>query len=135
MLVRRKRCPSGFNQAYKQPSCRKHWPSSQTDEGNHPTKTLPMLLVLLAFGHRAAHAQTTAFKSGERTHDGVKDCFYSALGQDYVYTVKEWSLCPLSMPVSTQQSWSPTPSGMTGFKVGEVTRDGVKDCYYSALGQ
>jgi len=98
-------------------------------------KFLIPFAALLIGSVSAAHAQATAFKSGERTReDGLKDCYYSALGQDYVYTVGGGGICPLSMPVSVQLPL-PTPAGAVGFKTGEVTRGNVKDCYYSALGQ
>jgi len=83
----------------------------------------------------SASAQTVAFKTGENQRaDGVKDCYYSAGGKDYVFTVAQYGVCPVSVPVSTEQPF-PTPAGVMGFKTGEVTREGVKDCYYSALGQ
>jgi hypothetical protein len=46
-----------------------------------------------------APSGVTAFKTGEKRRDAVKDCFYSALGQSYVLTVAAYELCPLSVPV------------------------------------
>jgi hypothetical protein len=41
----------------------------------------------------------TAFKTGENLRGMVKDCYYSALGKPYVYTVSATALCPLSVSV------------------------------------
>jgi len=41
----------------------------------------------------------TAFKTGERRRGSVKDCYYRALGHDYVSTISAFELCPLSVEV------------------------------------
>src|SRR6266513_1866574 len=41
----------------------------------------------------------TAFKTGERRRGSVKDCYYRALGHDYVSTISAVELCPLSVEV------------------------------------
>lgn len=41
----------------------------------------------------------TAFKTGERVTGMTKQCFYQALGSDYVKTVGSVDLCPVSLLV------------------------------------
>jgi hypothetical protein len=53
----------------------------------NPTPTLP------------APSGMTAYKTGENTRGGVKDCYYSALGKTYVLSVAAYELCPLSARV------------------------------------
>lgn len=102
------------------------------------TLTVAALVLLLAAGASVhpsvATAQTTtAFKTGERTRGQVKDCFYEALGQEYVYSVSAYALCPLTVRVST--GYNPPATPATAFKTGERLRGPVKDCYYRALGR
>jgi hypothetical protein len=40
-----------------------------------------------------------AFKTGENVRGAVKDCFYKALGRNYVLTVASYELCPISAAV------------------------------------
>lgn len=91
------------------------------------------LLFLLGIATTAAAQTTTAFKTGERTRGQVKDCFYEALGQEYVSTVGAYELCPLTARVSAQYE-APTVRS-TAFKTGERRRGSAKDCFYSALGR
>ncbi len=74
------------------------------------------------------------FKTGEQVVGNVKECYYSYLGETYVHTVPAYGICPLSVKVNPTPTL-PAPSGATAFKTGENLRGGVKDCYYSALGQ
>jgi hypothetical protein len=80
---------------------------------------------------RSGHAQ---YKTGERVVGNVKECYYTYLGKAYVYTVASYGICPLSVNVNPAPTL-PAPSGMTAFKSGENLREGVKDCYYSAMGK
>lgn len=91
------------------------------------------LLVCLICAATPCAAQATAFKIGEVQNATTKDCYYAWAGNSYVYTVASYGICPLSVTVSTEPA--PPPVSGTAFKVGEVLRGAVKDCYYSYLGR
>jgi len=74
------------------------------------------------------------YKTGEQVVGNVKECYYSYLGKTYVHTVAAYGICPLTVTVDPTPTL-PAPSGLTAFKTGENVRGGVKDCFYSALGQ
>lgn len=46
-------------------------------------------------------SSVTGFKTGERTTGMTKQCFYSALGNQYTKTISSIGLCPLSVQVQT----------------------------------
>lgn len=88
-----------------------------------------------------AEAQTvTAFKTGEVTSGMSKQCFYDALGSQYIRTISSVAMCPLSIQVpspGSSQMYSPPPpkkSGGTAFKTGENVTGMTKQCYYNYLG-
>lgn len=94
-------------------------------------KSIGLLFCLMCAAIPVA-AQATAFKTGEVENGNTKDCFYEWAGRSYVYTVASYGICPLSVTVSTAPP--PPPVSGTAYKVGEVLRGAVKDCYYSYLG-
>jgi hypothetical protein len=99
-------------------------------------KTVLLLAALALASTGAAAAQTvTAFSTGERERGSVKDCFYEALGQDYVLTVGAYQLCPLTTRVSPRPRTPTYATGMMAFKTGERRVGQVKECYYRALGK
>ena len=89
------------------------------------------LLLLLGTAGSVVAQTTTAFKTGERTRGAVKDCFYEALGQEYVLSVSAYALCPLTARV--RPTYSAPQLRATAYKTGERQRGSVKDCYYRAL--
>jgi hypothetical protein len=93
-------------------------------------KSLLFAWVLLVLPGTAA----AQFKTGEQVVGNVKECYYNYLGKTYVYTVASYGICPLSVNVNPTPA-PPAPSGAMAFKTGENLRDGVKDCFYSALGR
>ena len=89
------------------------------------------LLVALLVLPRSLAAQ---YKTGEQVVGNVKECYYAYLGKTYVHTVASYGICPLSVNVNPTPTL-PAPTGATAFKTGENRRDGVKDCFYAALGK
>jgi hypothetical protein len=103
-------------------------------------------------------AQTTGFKTSERTTGMTKQCFYDVLGSSHTLTVSSVDLCPLTIKVQTQSARPaavfdssassprtqrtihpapappPAPSTITAFKTGERTTGMTKQCFYNGLG-
>lgn len=47
----------------------------------------------------APRSTITAYKTGEETTGGTKQCYYEGLGSRYTKTVQSYQLCPLSITV------------------------------------
>jgi hypothetical protein len=98
------------------------------------------LLAVLLITSSPVSAGTAFFKSDHVT-GMTKQCYYDYFGSEYVRTMRNIDLCPLTTQVNdagTYRPTAPTPPpislGGLAFFTGEENTGLTKQCYYEYLG-